>query len=102
MALNETVQLLSELRWPSNSGLLKIVNNLHWEAVISAKKTRVRRTFTEEFKRDAVNGFVVEGNSSKSAAAGVSSRSLRGWHEKFALEPEPCGDDALPQRLIFP
>lgn len=72
---------------------------------MNAKKTesnaRGRRSFTEEFKRDAVNLVVVEGYSFKAAAdaVGVSSRSLREWHEKFAPEPEPCGEDASLQQL---
>lgn len=62
---------------------------------------RARRRFGEEFKRDAVNLVVVEGYSFKAAAdaVGVSSRSLREWHEKFAPEPEPCGEDASIQEL---
>ncbi len=61
---------------------------------------RARRSFTEEFKRDAVN-LVVEGYSFKAAAdaVGVSSRSLREWHDKFAPEPEACGEDASVQQL---
>ena len=68
---------------------------------MSTEKTRVRRTFSNEFKRDAVNLVVVEGDSFKAAAeaVGVSSRSLRGWHEKLAPKPEPCGDDASLQQL---
>ena len=68
---------------------------------MSTKKTRVRRTFTEEFKRDAVKLVVVEGYSFKAAAnaVGVSSRSLREWHEKLAPKPEPCGEDASPTQL---
>ena len=45
---------------------------------------QVRRKLTEGFKQDAV---------------GVSSRSLREWHEKFAPEPEACGEDASVQQL---
>jgi len=60
-----------------------------------------RRKFTEEFKRDAVNLIVIEGYSFKAAAeaVGVSSRSLREWHEKFAPEPDACGEDASVQQL---
>jgi transposase len=62
---------------------------------------RGRRKFSEEFKRDAVNFVVIEGYSFKAAAdaVGVSSRSLREWHEKFAPKPEPCGEDASNQQL---
>ena len=72
---------------------------------MSVKKVRqqgrTRRKFTEEFKRDAVNLIVVEGYSFKAAAdaVGVRSRSLREWHEKFAPEPEACGEDASIQQL---
>ena len=64
-------------------------------------KNRTRRRFTEEFKREAVNLVVVEGYSFKRAAeaVGVSSRSLREWHEKFAPPPEACGDDATIEQL---
>lgn len=57
---------------------------------------RARRSFTEEFKRDAVNLVAVEGYSFNRAAqaVGVSSNSLRGWYEKYAPEPEACGEDA--------
>jgi len=57
---------------------------------------RTRRKFTEEFKRDAVQLVVVEGYTFKAAAeaVGVSSRSLREWHEKFVPQPESCGQDA--------
>ncbi len=63
---------------------------------MSKKPKRVRRTFSEDFKRDAVNLIVNQSYSFKDAAeaVGVSSRSLREWHEKFAPEPEPCGEDA--------
>ena len=48
-----------------------------------------------------MNLVVVEGYSFKAAAeaVGVSSRSLREWHEKFAPESEPCGEDASPKQL---
>jgi transposase len=29
----------------------------------------------------------------------VASRSLREWHEKYAPEPEPCGEDASVEEL---
>jgi len=62
---------------------------------------RKRRTFSDEFKRDAVNLVAVEGYTFKAAAVavGVSSRSLREWHEKFAPKPEPCGSDASVEQL---
>jgi transposase len=72
---------------------------------MSVKKVQqpgqARRSFSEEFKRDAVKLVVVEGYSFKAAAdaVSVSSRSLREWHEKFAPKPEPCGEDASAQQL---
>ncbi len=55
---------------------------------MSEKPKRVRRSFNEEFKRDAVNLIVKQGYSFKAAAeaVNVSTRSLREWHEKYAPE----------------
>lgn len=60
-----------------------------------------RRSFTDEFKRNAVNLVVVEGYSFKRAAeaVGVSPKSLREWHQKLAPPPKACGDDATHQQL---
>jgi transposase len=72
---------------------------------MSVKKVQqpgqARRSFSDEFKRDAVNLVVTDGYSFKAAAdaVGVSSRSLREWHEKFAPEPQPCGENASLQQL---
>lgn len=65
------------------------------------KPKRRRRSFSKEFKQDAVNLVVKQGYSFKDAAqaVGVSTRSLRDWHEKLAPEPEPCGDDATTEEL---
>ena len=55
-----------------------------------------RRRFSEDFKRDAVR-LVVDERYTFAAAAeavGVSIKSLRDWHAKYAPEPVPCGDDA--------
>ncbi len=55
-----------------------------------------RRRFSEDFKRDAVR-LVVEEKYTFAAAAqavGVSTKSLRDWHQKYAPQPEPCGDNA--------
>ena len=67
----------------------------------SGSSKRVRRTFTDDFKRDAINLVVVEGYSFQRAAdaVGVSSKSLREWHEKFAPSPETPRDDATFQQL---
>lgn len=62
---------------------------------------RKRRTFTEEFKRDAVNLVVVEGYTFRTAAEAVkiNENSLRLWHKKYAPEPKPCGPDATLEQL---
>jgi transposase len=67
----------------------------------SGKSKRIRRTFTDDFKRDAVNLVVVEGYSFQRAAdaVGVSSRSVREWHEQFAPPPETSSDDPIVQQL---
>ena len=67
----------------------------------NGKSNRIRRTFTDDFKRDAVNLVVVEGYSFQRAAdaVGVSSRSVREWHEKFAPPPETSIDDPIVQQL---
>ena len=67
----------------------------------SGQSKRIRRTFTEEFKRDAVNLVVVEGYFFQRAAdaVGVSSKSVREWHEKFAPPPETSVDDPIVLQL---
>jgi transposase len=68
---------------------------------MSQKSQRVRRTFTPEFKQEAVNLVVKQGYSFKAAAeaVNVSSRSLREWHENLAPEPEPVGEDGTIEDL---
>ena len=68
---------------------------------MSSNGKRKRRSFTEQFKRDAVNLVVVEGYSFAAAAraVNVAPKSLREWHEKYAPAPELCGDDATVQEL---
>ena len=63
---------------------------------MSEKSKRPRRSFSDEFKQDAVDLVVQQGYSFKAAAdaVGVSSRSLREWHKKLSPEPAPCDDDA--------
>lgn len=65
------------------------------------KQKRIRRSFDEDFKRDAVNLVVKQGYSFKAAAeaVNVSPRSLREWHEKFAPEPEPCDEASTVKEL---
>ena len=68
---------------------------------MSSNGKRTRRTFSEEFKRDAVNLIVKEEYSFRAAAeaVNVNENSLRGWHRKYAPEPEPCGADATEEEL---
>jgi transposase len=51
---------------------------------MSTNGKRKRRTFSEEFKRDAVNLVVVEGYTIAAAAKAVNvlDGSLREWHRK--------------------
>jgi len=68
---------------------------------MSSNQRRKRRSFTEEFKPDAVNRVVVEGCSISTAAKAVNvlPGSLREWHRKYAPEPEHCGEDASVEEL---
>ena len=68
---------------------------------MSTKGKRKRRTFSEEFKRDAVNLVVVEGYTIAAAARAVNvlDGSLRECHRKYAPEPEPCGEGASIEEL---
>ena len=63
--------------------------------------SKKRRVYTEEFKRDAVNLVVVQGYSFARAgeALGVNPNNIRNWHEKYAPEPEACGEDATVKQL---
>ena len=62
----------------------------------SQDKHPCRRRFTEDFKREAVRLIVEEKYTFVAAAqaVGVSTKSLRDWHQKFAPKPMPCGEDA--------
>lgn len=68
---------------------------------MSKNPRRPRRTFTDEFKQNAVNLVVKQGYSFAAAAEAVdvSNRTLREWHEKFAPEPEACGEGASLEEL---
>ena len=63
--------------------------------------SRRKRRFAEEFKRDAVRLVVEERYTFKAAATavGVSEKSLRDWHAKFAPQPSPCGEQASLEEL---
>ncbi|MEO2048282.1 MAG: transposase [Pirellulales bacterium] len=60
-----------------------------------------RRTFSDEFKRDAVNLVLNERYSlaDTSRAVNVGYKTFRDWHAKFVPEPKPCGDDATVDEL---
>ena len=63
---------------------------------LDSRSRTERRWFPEDFKRDAVR-LVVEEKYTFAAAAkavGVSTKSLREWHQKYAPQPEACGDNA--------
>ena len=68
---------------------------------MSSKGNGRRRTFSEEFKRDAVQLVVVEGYSYAAAAKAVdvSYGTFRKWYDKYAPEPEPCGPHATVEQL---
>src|SRR5215207_7855840 len=61
-----------------------------------AEASRKRRVFSEEFKQDAVRLVVSEKYSFAAAAkaVGIGEQSLRRWHARLALKPEPCGENA--------
>ena len=68
-----------------------------------SKKTKTkRRTFTEEFKRSAVNLVVAEGYSIRTAAqaVNVSESNLRAWFQKFAPASEQGGPDASLEQVL--
>ena len=62
---------------------------------------REMRTFSEQFKRDAVNLVVVEGYSIAAAAraVNVTPKSLRAWHDKFAPAPKACDENSTVAEL---
>ena len=59
------------------------------------------RRYLDDFKRDAVRLVTEERYTFKAAATavGVSEKSLRDWHAKFAPQPNPCGEDASLEEL---
>ena len=63
---------------------------------MSTDSQRQRRSFSDEFKRDAVNLIVKQGYSFAAAAqaVGVGQASLRLWHRQLAPKPQPAGEDA--------
>lgn len=67
----------------------------------TGKPAQARRTFTEDFKRGAVNLVVVEGYSFQRAAdaVGVCSKSVREWHQKYAPEAAATTEESMVQQL---
>ena len=68
---------------------------------MSTERYRQRRTFTEEFKRNAVNLVVNEGYSISEAARAVdvNPANLRLWYRKLAPAPKPSGPDVTKEEL---
>jgi transposase-like protein len=71
------------------------------EVPVPAEPSPKSRRFTDDFKRDAVRLVTEEKYKFKAAAqaVGVSEKSLRDWHKKFAPPPVPCGEDATVTEL---
>ena len=68
---------------------------------MSNQSKRGRRSYSDEFRQDAVDLVAKQGYTFKAAAeaVGVNVNTLRAWHEKLVPEPEPCGDDASMEEL---
>ena len=64
-------------------------------------QARFGQRYSIEFKRDAVRLVVEEDYSVRAAAAavGVSEKTMRDWHAKFAPPPAPCGEEATIDQL---
>ena len=60
-----------------------------------------KKSYSDEFRRDAVRLVTHEKYTFKAAAAAVNvcEQSLRAWHTKFVPQPAPCGEDATDQEL---
>jgi transposase len=65
-------------------------------SVVMGRSASRSRRYSDEFKRDAVRLITDENYEFKAAAeaVGVSQKSLREWHRKFAPPPAECGADA--------
>ena len=68
--------------------------------VTSASADKSRR-YSDEFKREAVRLITEEKYKFKAAAqaVGVSEKSLRDWHKRFAPPPAACGEGASVDEL---
>lgn len=69
---------------------------------MSKEEKRVSRSFSEEFKKDAIGLVLNEGYSNKQAAdaVGVSDSSIRDWIKKFSPPSTECGDNATKEQLL--
>ena len=70
-------------------------------ALEQATQSASGKRYLDDFKRDAVRLVTQERYTFKAAATavGVSEKSLRDWHAKFAPKPNPCGEDASLEEL---
>jgi transposase len=67
----------------------------------SSSPSPTSRRYPDDFKRSAVSLVTDEQYTFKAAAqaVGVSGKSIRDWHKKFAPPSVPCGDDATVSEL---
>jgi transposase len=65
-------------------------------ALEQAKQSASGKRYLGDFKRDALRLVTEERYTFQAAAkaVGVSEKSLRYWHAKFAPPPSPCGKSA--------
>jgi transposase len=65
------------------------------------KKSKARRSFSEEFKRSAVRLVTEEGYSmvAASKAVGVDNKCIREWCKKFGGNPKAWGSRASKEDL---
>jgi transposase len=75
-----------------NAGEFRLTPSASEQATQSASGKR----YLDDFKRDAVRLVTEERYTFQAAAkaVGVSEKSLRDWHAKFAPQPSPCGESA--------
>ena len=69
--------------------------------VESSNPSPQARRFTDDFKRDSVRLVTDEKYTFQAAATavGVSQKSLRDWHAKFAPKAVPCDEHASLEEL---
>lgn len=69
--------------------------------VESSNPSPQARRFSDDFKRDSVRLVTDEKYTFQAAATavGVSQKSLRDWHAKFAPQPVPCDEHASLKEL---